>query len=413
MKRFKGYRVILVILIMSFVSFTTCFAETTCEIVSGHVWDYADPSTWFSDSYHLTIHCYDTITSADVEGVTASFSGVVYLKTSTDDVALHSIPLISTPTNIDGLAYLTTALIYTTSNDESNIVHMNPFDEIVFLGEDTTQPNPGSSMECLAIGPGCCSIHTTLKNCSPPITLDSYCTQANQFDCDAIIPYSDSYIEISTGYFSDLICDSCTKICIEYCNADDDCDGICNPGESDPSCSGDDDCPDTPNGQDLGTCKFLIEGGSCPTGSREECQSNENCFNNVCKEVVYGDPCTSISDCQLAEATSKSCMKIQWDPDGDGEGSVCDNCQWDYNDDQADSDGDGVGDTCDNCRDTSNPDQSDSNENCLSPPYSSDPLCGDACDPNPIPTLSEWGMIIFMTFMMGIGVVVLRKRRMA
>ena len=31
--------------------------------------------------------------------------------------------------------------------------------------------------------------------------------------------------------------------------------------------------------------------------------------------------------------------------------------------------------------------------------------------PSPIPTLSEWGMIIFMTLMMGIGVMILRKRR--
>jgi len=31
--------------------------------------------------------------------------------------------------------------------------------------------------------------------------------------------------------------------------------------------------------------------------------------------------------------------------------------------------------------------------------------------PEPIPTLTEWGMIIFMTIMMGTGVMVLRKRR--
>jgi len=39
----------------------------------------------------------------------------------------------------------------------------------------------------------------------------------------------------------------------------------------------------------------------------------------------------------------------------------------------------------------------------------------DTCDPIPatgIPTLSEWGMIIFMTIVMGIGVVTLFKRRM-
>ena len=30
----------------------------------------------------------------------------------------------------------------------------------------------------------------------------------------------------------------------------------------------------------------------------------------------------------------------------------------------------------------------------------------------PIPTLSEWGMIIFMTIILGIGVVTLLRRRM-
>jgi outer membrane protein assembly factor BamB len=34
-------------------------------------------------------------------------------------------------------------------------------------------------------------------------------------------------------------------------------------------------------------------------------------------------------------------------------------------------------------------------------------------DPEAIPTLTEWGLIIFMTVIMGIGVMVLRKRRMA
>ena len=32
-------------------------------------------------------------------------------------------------------------------------------------------------------------------------------------------------------------------------------------------------------------------------------------------------------------------------------------------------------------------------------------------EPEPIPTLSEWGMIIFMFVIMGTGVMVLRKRR--
>jgi parallel beta-helix repeat protein len=47
---------------------------------------------------------------------------------------------------------------------------------------------------------------------------------------------------------------------------------------------------------------------------------------------------------------------------------------------QSDTDGDGIGDACDNCRSVPNWDQTDSNDNCPKPPYTSDPLCGDACE---------------------------------
>lgn len=41
--------------------------------------------------------------------------------------------------------------------------------------------------------------------------------------------------------------------------------------------------------------------------------------------------------------------------------------------------GDGVGDACDNCWAVSNPGQEDSDDSCLSPPFTVDPQCGDAC----------------------------------
>jgi hypothetical protein len=59
---------------------------------------------------------------------------------------------------------------------------------------------------------------------------------------------------------------------------------------------------------------------------------------------------------------------------------VCDNCPYVYNDDQVNSDADNYGDVCDNCWEVYNPDQLDSNQNCPDPPYSTDPLCGDACE---------------------------------
>jgi hypothetical protein len=75
------------------------------------------------------------------------------------------------------------------------------------------------------------------------------------------------------------------------------------------------------------------------------------------------------------------------DTDNDGFGdpgfaaNTCniDNCPAFSNPDQADSDSDGVGSACDNCFLADNPDQLDSNGDCPSPPYASDPRCGDAC----------------------------------
>jgi hypothetical protein len=95
----------------------------------------------------------------------------------------------------------------------------------------------------------------------------------------------------------------------------------------------------------------------------------------------------------------------QADSEGDGIGDVCDNCVDDENPGQEDSDGDAVGDVCDNCPTIGNEDQADSDSDGI----------GDVCEPPSIaaiPTLSEWGMIIFMTIVLGIGIVALVRRRM-
>jgi hypothetical protein len=47
---------------------------------------------------------------------------------------------------------------------------------------------------------------------------------------------------------------------------------------------------------------------------------------------------------------------------------------------QKDDDGDGIDNVCDNCWKHPNLKQFDSNSNCPEPPYSSDPVCGDACE---------------------------------
>jgi hypothetical protein len=68
----------------------------------------------------------------------------------------------------------------------------------------------------------------------------------------------------------------------------------------------------------------------------------------------------------------------------------------------SDADGDGILDGLDNCPNQYNPDQEDSDGDGV----------GDICEVSAIPTTSEWGMIIFLTIIMGLGVVTLFRRRM-
>jgi hypothetical protein len=87
---------------------------------------------------------------------------------------------------------------------------------------------------------------------------------------------------------------------------DSDGDGISNIS---------DNCPNTPNGPDLGTCTAGNTGITCSTNT----------------------------DC----GSGGVCSKNQEDADADGYGDACDNCPSNCNTQQLDADGDGIGDVCD------------------------------------------------------------------
>jgi hypothetical protein len=91
------------------------------------------------------------------------------------------------------------------------------------------------------------------------------------------------------------------------------------------------------------------------------------------------------------------------DSDGDGIFDSQDNCPEVPNPGQENNDNDSHGDACDNCPNVDNEDQADTDGDGI----------GDACDTGgeAIPTLTEWGMIIFMTLILGASVLVLLRRR--
>jgi len=102
---------------------------------------------------------------------------------------------------------------------------------------------------------------------------------------------------------SGCICNEATDSCTG-CTTDDDCDGICNPGESSPSCSGSDNCPITYNpGQE-----DTYPPGGNSIGDACDCEGNFNCDGDVdgsdafLFKTDFGrssilNPCTAINPC--------------------------------------------------------------------------------------------------------------------
>lgn len=82
-----------------------------------------------------------------------------------------------------------------------------------------------------------------------------------------------------------------------------------------------DNCPNKPNGPDLGTCSATSD--------------------------KPGITCAKNADCANGCSSNGYCFMGQEDADGDSVGNVCDNCPSKCNSQQLDADVDGIGDVCD------------------------------------------------------------------
>lgn len=78
---------------------------------------------------------------------------------------------------------------------------------------------------------------------------------------------------------------------------DDDCDGICNPGISDASCDGSDNCSVLPNGPNWGTCTSGVINRTCVTDKL----CGDGGFCSMDQEDTYppgGNSCGDLCECE-------------------------------------------------------------------------------------------------------------------
>ena len=173
-------------------------------------------------------------------------------------------------------------------------------------------------------------------------------------DADATIYYCD---DANSCTVDACINGSCQNATIDCSSFDDQCnDGVCDPGTG--------NCVQNP---------VPKNGDLCDDGVL--CTVNDTCDNGTCS----GSPvnCSSLNDQCYMDACNPGTGNCFQDP-APKDGNPCD-----------DGDSITVNDTC------------------------SDGVCmGELVAASQIPTLSEWGIIIFITIILGIGVVAILRRRM-
>jgi len=129
----------------------------------------------------------------------------------------------------------------------------------------------------------------------------------------------------------------------DACDPDDDNDGICDPSITDPSCSGSDNCPLTPNPGQTNTDK---------DGLGDACDPDDD-NDGICDPSITDPSCSGSDNCPLTPNPDQKDLNFNGvgdaceDSDGDGILDAADNCPFIANPTQLNTDGDGQGDACD------------------------------------------------------------------
>ncbi len=205
-------------------------------------------------------------------------------------------------------------------------------------------------------------------------------------DVDDVEDRADNCPGLSNGDQADLDGDRAG----DACDADDDGDGVCDPGVAASGCTGVDNCPVLPNpGQADADADGIgdacdqdtdSDGDGVPNG-RDNCPQVANPGQADLDNDGQGDVCDADRDGDGAANGADNCPDApnvdQANQDGDAQGDVCDadrdgdgvanatdNCPAVANAGQADGDGDGVGDACDTNADGDGDGVDDAVDNC-------------------------------------------------
>jgi hypothetical protein len=119
------------------------------------------------------------------------------------------------------------------------------------------------------------------------------------------------------------------------CDPDDDNDGVCDPGVTDPSCTGSDNCPFAYNANQLDTDGDL-DGDEC-----DDDDDDDGLLDAVDNCPKVANPAQANND---LDTWGDVCDP---DDDNDNVADPADDCPMVWNPDQVDTDGDGAGNACD------------------------------------------------------------------